>query len=236
MAIRFHCPRQECRSDHCPAKKIYSCLSAIQDATLGRERLARRYEAGQVVIHHDTPALGVLAVHSGQVKLTRSTSNGHEVVVGVRGPGELLGVREVLSAVPYQVSAETLERSVLCSVPREAFLAALRDCPELAMRLLGRLAKDYLLTEEQLVARTHASVAARTARLLVTLTDGCRLSSAASAAQPVTMGRDEMALLIGTTRETLSRSLRRLAERGAVEVENGTLRILDYSILERLSD
>jgi len=236
MAVRFHCPRKECRGDLCPAKNIYSCLSPVQDALLGRERLARSYEAGQVVIHHETPALGVLSIHSGQLKLTRSAHNGNEVVVGTRGPGELLGVREVLSAMPYQVSAKTLEPSVVCAVPREAFLGAVRECPELAMRLLGQMAKDYLLTEEQLAARTHASVAARTARLLVTLTNGRGADPGACHAQPVSMSREEMALLIGTTRETLSRTLRQLAEKGAVDVVNGDLRVLDHSLLERLCD
>jgi len=235
MGIRFHCPRQECRADRCPAKKIFSCLSPAQDAKLGRERLARRYETGQVVIHHDTPALAILSVHSGQVKLTRSASDGRDVVVGVRGPGELLGVREVLSALPYQVSAETLEPSILCAVPRDAFLDAVRDCPELAMRLLGQLAKDYLLAEEQLVARAHLSVRARTARLLLALAEDHGVATRGRTAPEVVMGREEMALLVGTTRETLSRSLGHFAERGAVDLKNGKIRVLDSSVLEELA-
>jgi CRP/FNR family transcriptional regulator len=235
MAIRFHCPRQECRSDRCPAKKIFSCLSPGQDSALGRERLARHYEAGQVVIHHDTPALAILSIHSGQAKLIRATHSGGDVVVGVRGPGELLGVREVLSGMPYQVSAETLTPSVLCAVPREAFLDVVRDCPELAMRLLAQLARDYLLTEEQLVARTHVRVVARTARLLLALTDERGADAGTSGAHQVPMSREEMALLVGTTRETLSRSLARLSGQGAVRLRNGVIRILDRPILERLS-
>ena len=236
MPIRFRCPRQDCQSDRCPAKRIFSCLSPGQDAALGRERLARRYEVGQVVLHHDTPALAILSIHSGQVKLTRPAGGGRQVVVGVRWPGDLLGVREVLSAMPYQVSAETLEPSILCAVPREAFLEVVRDCPELAMRLLGRLAKDYLVTEEQLVARSDLSVAARTARLLVTLTEGRDPAHGPAAGRVVPMSREEMAMLVGTTRETLSRSLRRFSERGAVTFAKGAIRILDRSVLEQLSE
>ena len=235
MAILFRCPRQMGRSDRCPAKNIFSCLSPGQDATLGRERLARRYEPGQVLIHHETPALAVLSIHSGQVKLTRSASYGHEVVVGLRGPGELLGVREILSGMPYQVTAETLEPTILCTVPREPFLSVVRNCPELAMRLLGQLAEDYLLTEEQLVARAHLSVAARTARLLVALTDGRRVKPGAVAARSVSMSREEMALLVGTTRESLSRALHQFAVQGAVELGNGVIRIVDPPRLGRLS-
>jgi CRP/FNR family transcriptional regulator len=157
-------------------------------------------------------------------------------VVGVRGPGELLGVREVLSALPYQVSVETLESAVLCAVPREAFLEAVRNCPELAMRLLGQLSKDYLLAEEQLVARARLSVRARTARLLLALGAGGRVQAHGSAAPEVTMAREEMVLLVGSTRETLSRSLSQLAERGAVRLAGGKIRVLDSSVLEGLAE
>ncbi len=236
MTIRFHCPRRECRADRCPAKRVFSCLSASQDETLGRERLARRYEAGQVVVHHDTPALAVLGIHSGVVKLTRSSSNGRRVTIGLRGPGEFLGLREVLSQMPYQVSAETLEPSVVCSVPREAFLGVVRDCPELAMRLLGLVSKDYLLAEEQLVARTHLSVRARTARLLLTLSHGVGDDGANGGPRPVTMAREEMAMMIGTTRETLSRTLGQLAGRGAITLSKHRLGVRDVDTLERLSE
>lgn len=234
MAIRFRCPRHDGRSDHCPARQVYSCLTHRQDTALGQERIARRFGPGQVVIHHDTPALAVLAVHSGLVKLTRSAGNGHEVMVGLREPGELLGVREVLTGLPYQVSAQTLRPSVLCSVPREAFLAGVHDCPELADRLLRRLAKDYLHTEEQLATRAHTRVFARTARLLSVL--GEPHAEERNASPLVSMSREELASLVGTTRETLSRSLRRLVEHGAVQLRQGGIRILDRSELERLSD
>jgi CRP-like cAMP-binding protein len=143
MAIRSTA-RRDCRADRCPAKAIFSCLTPGQDARLGHERLARHYEAGQVVIHHDTPALAILSVHSGQVKLTRSASNGGEVVVGVRGPGELLGVREV-PARSHQVSAETLEPSIPCAVPRDVPGRG-ADCPGSRCGCWAA-AGDYLLAE-----------------------------------------------------------------------------------------
>ena len=235
MVVRFRCPRQDCRPDRCPAKQIYSCLTPGQDARLADERLARHFEAGQVVLHHATPALAVLSVHSGRVRLCLQCGRGERAVVAVRGPGELLGVREVLSGMPYQVSAETIEPSVLCAVPREAFLDAVRDCPELAMRLLKRISKDYLLAEEQLVARAQLSVRARTARLLMSLADGAHVPSKAPVPPMVSMGREEMALLVGTTRETLSRSLKQLAARGALKLESGGIRVLDHAVLEGLA-
>jgi CRP/FNR family transcriptional regulator len=236
MPNRVRCHRSDCRSERCSANKIFSCLSPEQDSVLGHERLARHYEAGAVVVHSDTPALSVHSINSGQVKLSRLTLRGNQVVVGYRGPGELLGVREVLCARPYQVTIETLEPSVLCAVPREAFLQVVRSSPELAMRLLGELAKDYLMTEEQLVARAHLSVRARTARLLVAMTDGRWNVQRATSSRQISMAREEMALLVGTTRETLSRTLGQLAGRGFVRIENGAVRVLEPGHLARLAE
>ena len=173
------------------------------------------------MIHHDTPALAVLSVHSGQVRLTRSSGRGERVVVGLRGPGELLGVRE-----------SPLEPSILCAVPREAFLEAVRGCSGLAIRLLGQLSKDYLRAEEQLVARAHLSVRARTARLLLALAEEQSAKASGQTGPPISMDREEMALLVGTTRETLSRTLSQLAVRGALKLANGKIRVLNPSILE----
>jgi CRP/FNR family transcriptional regulator, polysaccharide utilization system transcription regulator len=236
MSMRIRCPRQEGLCDRCPAQQIYSCLTPDQDELIQRERLCRRYDAGQVVVHCDTPALAVLSVHSGRVKLTRCHGSGHQFVVGLRGPGDLLGVREVLCATPHQVSVETLEPSALCAVPREAFLQVVRQCPELAMRLLRLLASDFLLAEEQLVARTQASVAARTAGLLARLTDGHESATGATGADVIRMSREEMALLVGTARETLSRVLSRLAAQGALESRHAGIRILNRPLLERLAE
>jgi CRP/FNR family transcriptional regulator len=236
MANRFRCPRYDCRGDRCPAKEIFSCLSPSQEALLSKDRLARRYEKGSVVVHNDTPALGVLSVHSGQLKLTRLTRRGQEVVVGLRGPGDLLGVREVLSAAPYQVTVETLEPSVVCAIPRDSFLAVVRDSPELAMRLLGRLAHDCMLAEEQLVTRAELNVRARIARLLVALTDERRGAQRLSGCRQLSMAREEMAVLVGTTRETLSRTLGQFSRRGCVQLANGKVSILDPDTLQRLAE
>jgi len=234
MTIRFRCPRLEGRSDRCPAHRLYSPLTEVQETELGRERVARHYLGGQTVFHCGTPALAVYSVHSGSVRLTRPEPGGEAVTVGLRGPGDLLGLREVLAGVPYQVSAETLRASVLCSVPRESFLEAVRASPEFASRLLARLAAHCLETEEQLVVRAHANVPARIARTLVI---AARHEEAlpGGEAEVVSMSREEIASLAGTTRETLSRSLHRLEGRGTIEIRRGAIRIRDRAALERLA-
>ena len=234
MAIRFHCPRQSGRPDLCPARDLYSCLSEVQEQPLGRERLARRYAAGEALFHSETPALAVFSVHSGLVRLSRPVSDGHEVVIGMRGPGELLGVRAVLSGLPHNATARTLEPSIVCAVSRETFLQAIHDSPELAINLLRQLAKEALLADEQHAARAGLRVPARTARLLIALMEQVR-EHRISQPIAISMPREEMALLVGTTRESLSRTLHDLVERGVVKLQDRRIVILDGLQLERIA-
>jgi len=226
--------RYRCNRVDCPGAELFSCLSSEMHAKLSAERIARRYQPQQVVAHSETPALAVLAVHSGEVRLTREARSGTRAVVGIRGPGSLLGLREALAGTPYQVSVETTRPSILCSTPREVFIQALGACPDFALRIMRMLASDHLIAEEQLMARIHLSVAARTARLLATLDAKHQTASTNGRNGPISMNRDEMALLVGTTRETLSRSLRSMADRGLVELENGSIHLVDHAGLDAM--
>jgi CRP-like cAMP-binding protein len=90
------------------------------------------------------------------VKLARMTPGGEEHVVGTRGPGDVLGYRAVLTGKRYRLSAEPLERTIACAIPREPFLELLRDHPELQFALLIRLSRDSLRAEEHLLTRALA--------------------------------------------------------------------------------
>lgn len=221
-----------CPNSGCPFKRLFSCLEPAQAEALGRARLGRHYDPGEIVFNTDTLALAVFCIHAGSVRLARPMRGGRDVVVGVRGAGDVLGFREVLAEMPYQVGAEVLAPSMICEVPRETFVGVVRENPELAQRLMKRLAHEYLNAETQLVVRAHLDVTARIAHLLSARiaeeqADGGRRPPA------VRMGREEMALLAGTTRESVSRCLARLARRGIVRLDDGTIHIRD---LEQLQD
>jgi CRP-like cAMP-binding protein len=127
-----------------------------------------------------------------------------------------------------------LEPSRICAIPRDAFLELVGHSAPLALELLRRLALRSRLTEEQLISRTHEPMMDRTVRLLLAMQD----RNGAEGRNPAPLGadisREEMALLIGTTRETLSRTLHELAQRGLVEVSTSRVRVLDAAGLRAI--
>ena len=220
------CPDCPCFRGH-----ALSCLPDTLSSRLLRDRVTREFDVGEVIFHEGTPSLAVYSIRSGEVKLSRRAKRG-EVAVGVGVAGDLVGLRAVLAELPYGITAETLERSVVCVFPTGTFLDLVRESPAFAASLLKRLARAYVVTEEQLVARSQEMVGARTARLLLALAQR-ENSMQSSPRSGIRMGRTEMAVLIGTSRETLSRTLHGFARKGILRVTAGGIRIRDPRALRR---
>jgi CRP/FNR family transcriptional regulator len=188
------------------------------------------------VFHEGTPALALYCVRSGALKLFRRLEHGEEVVVGVRGPGDLLGLRGVLAGIPHATTATTLDRAIVCAIPGESFLELVRGNPMLGYRLLVRLARESRLTEEELVERNHCHVAKRTARFLAHQCRGEALVISTSDRGGLAMTREEMARLIGTTPETLSRTLHGLADQGILRLDRKEIQVRNLPALLKLAE
>ena len=230
MGRTFICP-----NTGCPFKRMFSCLKPAQVDSLARARMGRHYDPGETVFHSETLALAVYCIHAGHVRLTRPTRSGDSIVVGVRGAGDVLGFREAIADTPYQVSAEAIAPSMICAVPRQAFLGIVHENAELALRLMKRMAREYIGAETQLVVRAHLDVSSRIAHLLSAKVSESLGEDGQKRRAVVLMGREEMALLVGTTRETLSRSLKKLALRGIIRLDNGAIQVLDLQALQGLA-
>lgn len=215
-----------------PMGHAFACLPDALAAQLTAGTVAVDYRRGQALFLEGTVPLAGYCIRSGHVKLSRHWSNGHEVSLGTRGPGEIVGLRAILTQFPYATTAEAIEPSTVCVIPRELFLDLLRQDHELALLMLKRLAIDSRMTEEQVVARSREEVTARTARLLVSLANAA--GKQADVPVEIAMSRERMTVLVGTTRETLSRTLHGLAHQGVIDVEANAIRVRDLQALRAL--
>ena len=226
--------RESMQCSACPgaAEGLLTCLLPEQRSRLSSAAVPHTYRAHETLFHEGTPALAVHCVRSGTIKLFRRLVQGEEVVVGTRGPGDLVGLRGVLAGMPYANTAMTLGTAVVCAIPGETFVDLVRGNPTLGFRILTRLARQSRLLEEQLVERNHSRVAKRTARFLARHLREAAPKAGAPAVIP--MSREEMAQFIGTTPETLSRTLHALTDDGILAMDRREIHILDLpALLER---
>lgn len=225
----------QCRICTGAARDLFQSLLPEQRTRLESSALPHAYRAHESLFHEGTPALAVYCVRSGTIKLFRRMRDGEEVVVGIRGPGDLAGLRGVLAGIPYGSTATTMEPAVVCAIPGGVFVDLVRENGMLAYRLLARLARESRLMEEQLVERTHTRVAKRVARFLAQqFQRGASPAATSGPGHGISTSREELAQLVGTTPETLSRTLHGLADEGVLALERKTIHVLDLpSLLKR---
>ena len=221
----------ECRSRRA---HLFGCLSRDVVVKLHRARFRHAYERGQVLFHEGNPPLAVYCINTGSVRLARRFRDGREVVVGTRAAGELVGYRDVLANSPYSFTAEVLEPSRICAIRPEVFQDMVRRNPALTLELLRRLATRSRQTEERLLDRVAEPVRMRLARFLLEEQDGDRPREPGQTQPIETRGREELALLIGTTRETLSRTLHEFARRGSLVLSHQGIRVVDAARLRSM--
>lgn len=233
--MRTTTPPIRCEKCRPRAEGLFGALSGPQTIKLDREKIAHEYERGQIIFYEGTPPLAIYCVHSGIVKLYKSGRNGTHIMIRILGPGEVLGYRALLADETYAATAEAVDKTTVCTITRETIDGLLKSDPKLILRLLSKLATELRISEDQMVARLQEPVRQRTAGFLLWLRDSLRGGSYRSNKIDVPLLREEMAQMIGTTPETFSRSLRKLAHERVIAYDRKSISILKLRSLQEIA-
>lgn len=198
-----------------------------------RERTVHTYERGQVVFYEGEPPLAMHCIRSGRVKIFKRSGRGDDLVIRILGPGEILGYRAPLADEPYAASAGTLEETTVCTLSRRALLGLVARSPDFALAFLKKLALELRVSDEIALEIFEQPVPRRAARLLLMLVEDAASKARRSAS--VRIQRKDLAAMIATTPETLSRVLRGFAQRGLVELTRTEIRVRDPATLRRVA-
>jgi CRP/FNR family transcriptional regulator len=176
----------------------------------------------------------VFILCEGEVKLSISSSEGKTLILRIAKPGEILGLMAVLSGKPYEVSAETLRSSQIAFVRREDFLRFVAQHPEASAGIVKQLSSNYHGACEQLrTVGLSASAPQKLAKLLLDWSAGAEQTNlGARITLPLT--HEEIAEFIGSTRETVTRTLSGFRNQHLVTLKGSTLMISNRAGLENL--
>ena len=175
---------------------------------------------------------GVFVLCEGQVKLTISSSEGKTLILRIAKPGEILGLMSVLSGKPYEVSAETIRPSQIAFIRRGDFLRFIAQHAEASAGIVKQLSSNYNLACEQLrTVGLSASAPEKVAKLLLEWSAGAKeTTTGIRITLPLT--HQEIAEFIGSTRETVTRTLSDFRSRNLVTLKGSTLMISNRAGLE----
>lgn len=183
----------------------------------------KKYGKGETIFFEGDEADGFYIVSGGKVKVFKINPMGKEHILHIFGPGEPLGEVPVFSNQPFPASAEALVKSSAYYFPRRDFVALIEAHPSIALNMLAVLSRRLRQFASQIENLSLKEVPARLAGYLLYIS--AEQDSADVVQLPVSKG--QLASLLGTIPETLSRIFARMSEEGLIEVEGRSITILD---------
>ena len=191
----------------------------------------RGFDKGETIFREGDPADRIHFVHIGRVKIVKAAGT-RDLILEILGPGEPVGAVAVFERRPFPASAITLEPSGILSIPEREFFALLEKRPEMMRHLLAGLTYRLMMVNKRMADLT-GSAEQRASRLFLTLADRVGLPTANGVKVPLTLSRQEIADLIGTTLETAIRLMSRWQKEAVVLTEKDGFLIPDAEALRR---
>ena len=198
-------------------------------ASMSKVELAR----GDVLFTEGQPGDRLYVISEGKIKLGRSSSDGRENLIAVLGPGEMFGELSLFDPGPRSLGASAVSDSVVYELGHDALLRVLEANPGVAKHLLTALARRLRRTNEALADLVFSDVPGRVAKALLDLSTrfGEQVDEGIRVAHDLT--QEELAQLVGASRETVNKALADFAGRGWVRREGRAVVLLDLDRLER---
>jgi len=192
------------------------------------------YPKGSILFVEGQPSRGVYLICRGRVKLSTCSSEGRTLITRIAEGGEVLGASATISGKPYEVTAETLSPCQIAFVRDKQFLQLLEQNPEVCLRLAQHLSNSYYAAYEQVRSLGLSHTAGeRLARLLLSWCAETGIETDKGFRLKISLTHEEIAQLIGTSRETVTRLFSNLKSKGTIEVKGSTLLIRDRAALEQ---
>ncbi|HVF19590.1 MAG TPA: Crp/Fnr family transcriptional regulator [Mycobacteriales bacterium] len=190
---------------------------------------------GDVVFHEGDPGDSLYVVTGGKLKITLGSSDGRENLLAVLGSGELLGELSLFDALPRTATATALTDSTLASLAAPAFHEFLDERPKVATILLKVLAGRLRDTNAAMADLIFTDVPGRVAKALLSFAD--RFGAPTDEGPHVThdLTQEELAQLVGASRETVNKALSDFAARGWLRLDGKSVVLLEPERLAQRS-
>ena len=210
---------------------LFAGLPRVQHEALARIVIGRSYVRGQIIFSDGDEGAGFYAILSGRVKVFRLSPEGKEQIYHVFGAGETFGEVSVFSGQGFPAFAKALVATEAIFFPRDAFMGLIRGDLSLALNMLAVLSTRLRRFAAMIEDLSLKEVPGRLAAYLLFLSE--KEGNMPELALDVTKG--QLASLLGTVPETLSRILTRMARQGLIRIRGGRIRILDRKLLEEIA-
>ncbi|WP_425955935.1 Crp/Fnr family transcriptional regulator [Xylanimonas sp. McL0601] len=212
---------------------LFADMDDVESRALLETMVPVELSRGDVLFREGEPGDRLYVIEQGKIKLGRRSSDGRENLLSVLGPGEMFGELSLFDPGPRTATASSVADSVVYELRHQALVAWVGQHPKVATYLLGALARRLRRTNETLADLVFSDVPGRVAKALLDLSTRFGEPSDEGVRVAHDLTQEELAQLVGASRETVNKALADFASRGWVRREGRAVVLLDLDRLER---
>jgi CRP/FNR family transcriptional regulator, cyclic AMP receptor protein len=219
--------------DRLRSAPLFTALDDDAAAAMRASMVEVRLTKGDVLFTEGETGDKLFLIESGKIKLGHTASDGRESLIAVLGAGEMLGELSLFDPGPRTATAVAVTKSKVLSMGHEALLPWLVGRPDMAVALLASLARRLRRTNEAMADLVFSDVPGRVAKALLEL--GAKFGEETPEGLLVShdLTQEELAQLVGASRETVNKALADFSQRGWILIEQRQVTLLDVPRLEQ---
>ncbi|MEE9496962.1 MAG: Crp/Fnr family transcriptional regulator, partial [Desulfobacterales bacterium] len=211
---------------------LFNGLPADQLSAIRQIAVEKQFNKGQTIFSEGDETTGFFVVVDGRIKIYKVSSEGKEQILHIFEAGQSFGEVTVFSGQQLPANAQTLAKSRLLFFPRSAFVGLVTANPPLALNLLAIMSKKLRQFAAQIENLSLKEIPARLASYLIYLAE----EQGSGESVTLNVSKGQLASLLGTIPETLSRIFAKLSGQNLIRVEGPKITLLDRQGIEDLAE
>jgi CRP/FNR family transcriptional regulator, cyclic AMP receptor protein len=195
--------------------------------------IQRAYPRGAALFHERQGSDRVILILSGRVKLSSLSDDGKEALLGIRGPGDLIGEMSALDGEPRSATATALEPVDALAVPPERFEQFLRQNPDVSLLIIRLLSQRLRDADRKRLEFAAQDTMGRVAARLIELADRFGVETADGLRIDLPISQEELAAWTGCSREAVTKALHSMRELEWLETQRRAVVLHDLEAVRR---
>lgn len=202
---------------------LFDGLPPQQLEDINNLAIEKTYQRGETIFFEGDKGIGFFMVGEGKVKIFKVSPMGKEHILHIFGEGEPFGEVPVFHGQPFPATAEALVKTTTIFFPRDRFVKLVEANPSIALNMLAVLSMRLRRFASQIESLSLKEVPARLANYLLYLSE----EQGGRDEVELDISKGQLASLLGTIPETLSRIFARMSEEGLIRVEGRNIYLID---------
>lgn len=212
---------------------LFSSLNESELDAIDRVSITKIFPKEKIILLEDEDGDTLFIIMDGKVKVTTYSESGKEVIFSILNAGDFFGEMSLLDGKPRSATVVSMEDAQIQLIRRAEFYRLLEDHPRIALRLLEELASRLRKADERIESLSILDVTGRIAGILLQLAEDRGITNNSEVLIKSRPTHQELANMVGTTRETVTRVLKQLEDKNYIMMAGKDVTIFNVEQFKR---